>query len=452
MTIILTVAIGLISILLFRFASGTLEFGKLNIVSFSFYLILLQVYAGCFLVTCGFNKHYTLSYLVDKGSIEVTNSFIWVLMLLLPLTMLAMYRIFKFDSKKEYNSYLNKEIAEKDDKVIFWLLVLVVVCQLCCLLFLVIKIGYVPFTKLFHHEIDFNFGLERSRIQKIYILKSSQLTNLIVKFGIPLVSYITAAYAVVNRKISWILLAGVTFIMGITVKTMDFSKSPLAFYFLVFVFILIYARKGGIKRRYIIIFGCLMFALLMFYYRVEGYSGKFTDIYNGILGRTLFTQYGTLTYHFDMFPDTFDFLGGRSLYPTILKIIGMDPTLHLRSAKLVMAFYGIEKVYDGTAGVMNTVFLGEAYANWGPIGAYLSIIWVGIYVAAFFMIFCRIKKTPVSIALFAFFTFTIGSMMQSGFVDFIYSSSMIITIFIGVVLLYYREILNKISGIVKKKK
>ena len=60
----------------------------------------------------------------------------------------------------------------------------------------------------------------------------------------------------------------------------------------------------------------------------------------------------------------FGFLGGRSFTPTILRLIGMNSSDYLRSAKLTMAFYGSEKVYDGSAGVMNALFAGEAYANW----------------------------------------------------------------------------------------
>jgi len=442
MTAFITLIIGILSVMLFRYAAGTLSLGKLNLVSYSFYLIMLQAYMGCVLVSCGFDKHYTLDYLLDRYSIVVATNMLWILMLLMPLVMLAVYKVFRFDPRKEFSNYLNREIVEKDDRLLFIVFAGTTVIQLVLLAILIRSIGYVPFLKIIHHEADFDFATERIRIQGITALGSGLVTNLIVKLGIPLVSYIAFAYAFINKRARWIVLAVVSLCMGVVVKTLDFSKSPLAFYFLIFVFILIYSKKGGIKDRVVMIFIAAMAGLLAAVYIVQGYSGSFLDIYNGILGRTLFTQFGTLCYHFDLFPKVFPFLAGRSLSPTILKIIGIDPALHLRSARLVMAYYGIEKVYDGKAGVMNTIYMGEAYANWGTYGAILAVIFVGIYIALFFVAFSRMRKTPLSIALYAFFTQTIGAMTQGGFTDFIYSSTIILVAAFGLVFMNYKKILN----------
>ena len=185
-----------------------------------------------------------------------------------------------------------------------------------------------------------------------------------------------------------------------------------------------------------------MACILVILYRVMGFQGSFLDIYNGILGRTFFTQVGTLTYHFDLFTNVFEPLNGRSLPPTILSLIGQNPDEHLRSAKLVMDFYGSEHVAEGTAGVMNACFLGEAYANWGWIGCLLSIVYVGLYLSLAFLLILRIKKTPVTICMLAIFTQTIGAMTQGGFVDFVYSISMILVLFGCLFLIYLDNIYN----------
>lgn len=441
MTALITLTIGIVSTLLFRYASGTMALGKLNMVSYSYYLIMLQAYIGCFLVNCGLDKHYTLYYLLDRHSINTATNVLWVLMLLLPLTILAVCRAFRFDPQKEYAEYLNSEIADKDDAFLNKVFAVIVILQAVVLMAFIYKIGYLPIVKLIHHGAEFDFGTERIRMQSITILGSGIITNLVIKLGIPLVSYIVCAYAYINKSKKWILLAIPSFCMGIIVKTIDFSKSPLIFYFLVFILIYIYSTKNGIKDRVVIAFGSVMLLLLVAIYYLQGFIVAL-DIYNGILGRTLFTQFGTLCYHFDLFPKEFPFLAGRSLFPTILKLLGMDPSLHLRSARLVMSFYGIEHLYDGTAGVMSALFVGEAYANWGMIGAVISIIWVAVYISLFFVLIIRAKKSPVSIAFLAYMTQTIGNMIQGGIADFVYSSTVLITLAFCLLLMNYKKILS----------
>ena len=177
-----------------------------------------------------------------------------------------------------------------------------------------------------------------------------------------------------------------------------------------------------------------MGSVLIASYFATGFTGTLLDIYNGPFGRTLFTEVGTLSYCFDLFPNVFGFLGGRSFTPTILKLLGMNSAEHLRSAKLTMAFYGSEKVYDGTAGVMNTLFVGEAYANWGYLGVFLSIVWVAFIITLLMILILKLKKTPGSIALLAFLTVQIGSMLEGGFCDFVYSFNLLLTILIMVVI------------------
>ena len=84
------------------------------------------------------------------------------------------------------------------------------------------------------------------------------------------------------------------------------------------------------------------------------------QLYSGPLSRIIFSPVGVLSYNFDLFPNVFSFLHGRSLSATLLPILGFSPSLHLRSARLLMEFYGSESVYAGTAGVMNTLYIGEA--------------------------------------------------------------------------------------------
>jgi len=100
-----------------------------------------------------------------------------------------------------------------------------------------------------------------------------------------------------------------------------------------------------------------------------------------------------------------------------------------------MAFYGSRSVYEGTAGVMNALFIGEAYANFGAIGLLLSIVYISLLFGMIYYLFTKkFRKTALNVALFGILTSELASITQGGFFDFIYSANIII-----IVLLFIME-------------
>ena len=441
-TIFLMTFVSFISFKLFKYSSGTLAVGKINLISYVYYLCIVQVFAGTVLVNLGYNEHYTLKKLVFfNASIWSATIAVCSMMIILPTVLVCFFKLIKFDPKIQYENFLHSPIENKmeENQCLFIFTCCIGIIQIGALAVLLFKIGYIPLVKLFFHGNGFELDIERQHNASINIMGVDYIKSLIILLGIPIVSYITMAYAVATRERKWIMLAGLYFIAAIIVKTYDFSKSPLVFHLFVYVLIYIY-YKGGIKNKFLIGFGLAMTAILIVYYRLFGYQGSFFDLYNGILGRTFFTQFGTLCYHFDLFPSSVSYLAGRSLYPSVLNILGMDPEQHVRSAKMVMDFYGSEHVYDGTAGVMNACFLGEAYANWGWIGVITSILWVGIIIGILFILLMKVKKNPATLAFCAVITQMVGNMTQGGFVEFIYSSSLVIVIVGFLIIIYLHEL------------
>ena len=441
-----------LSFRLFRQASGTLSLGKINVISYVYYLSLLQVFIGAVLVNLGYDKHYTLDYLAYRtDAIEDATMAAYLMMIGLPFVMLTVYKILRFDPAKQYEDFLKKDIVERHNDLLFWFLLIVSVIQCALLGLMIIKIGYIPAMKIVFSDSSLNYGLERQRIEAIQLFGISYIKNLLIIFGIPIVSYITFAFAVANREIKWIVLAVVMFIASGVTQTYDFSKSPMVFHLFVFMLMIIYFRKG-IKNIVMVVFGGAMGAILVVMYKATGFSTGLDSLYNGIFGRILFTQFGVLSYHLEYFGKIGNFLYGRSLSPTILSLLGQDPSTHVRSGKIIMGFYGHRSVYDGTAGVMNTNFIGEAYANFGWAGLVFSIVWVGLVISLLFFMIIKIKKTPATIAFLAVMTKSIGAMTQGGFADFIYSFSIIVTIVGFLIIIYFSDIMGLFTGKRRKDK
>lgn len=415
----------LLSTILFHKAAGTLNPGKLNVVSYVYYLFLLQTFIGIVLIMLGFDKHYTLDVLIHrKFSCQIAYVVIMSVSVMLPLGILVIEKLLRFKPYLEYTKYLGKK-ADTGRGIEFGIVCVVSIISLVLMVMFFIKIGYIPLVKLMTASSDFDFAIERGRLAEI-ILLNQYVTNICILAVIPLLSYLTFAYAVINREKKWYVLAFILWVAAVLVKTYKFEKSPLVFHMLVYVLIFIYIH-GGIKRIFMGLCAGIMTGMIILFYVLTGFHGSLLDIYNGPLGRTLFTQVGTLIYVFDLFPNVFGFLNGRSLSPTVLSLLGMGSDTHLRSAKLTMAFFGAERVYDGSAGVMNSVFFGEAYANWGISGVVFSIIWVAIVIAVVFWVVMKLKKTPFTVTFFAMMVVKIGNTSQGGFCDFIYSFDFILT-------------------------
>lgn len=429
----------------FHKAAGTLHVGRLNLVSISFYLFLLQVFAGVALIMLGFAEHYTLRRLINRAS--SINTMYWVVMVtavLWPLFMWLFMKLFKISPKTGYRDYLQKPTLKPDSSLTFWI---VLAAGASCLLLLavyLIQIGYIPLLKMVHHPPDFSFATERINISNMYIV-NVYVRNIIVLLAIPVIGYVSFAYALTTRRTKWIILALVFFAASAITKTYNFEKTPLVFHLMVYVLIFIY-YKGGIKTKWMIpILGGGFVLVLLFYSLTTDVSSH--SLYDGVGGRLLFSQVGALAYNFDAFPNSFPFLMGRSLPSIVLRLLGIDPELSLRSARLMMEFYSPQGVYEGVAGVMNSFYIGEAYANFGWPGVAFSVAWTAFVLSGLFALMLRLRKSPVTLALAAYFGVYVAMTAHGGFVDFIYNVSWIVVIG-GLLLLEYAA---DIMGAIKKR-
>lgn len=423
---ILIVALGLtFSTYFFRKAAGTLNVRKLNLISYTYYLFILQTYIGTSLVFLGNRGHYTLKYVIHETSIDKTFYYVLLTAILFPLVIILVYKILKVDMNSIYSSYLGRETDIENERAVFYIISFIAMVCMALMILLFIKIGYVPLFKIFFAESGFNFKTERIKVAQISII-NQYVRNILVLSLIPVLSFIAFTYAYKTKKMRWIILFGALLISSICTKTYNFAKTPIIFYLftLVIVYIIL---NNGIKRRYfygiLAVLGMMIFLL----YRVMGVKVELS-LYNGPIGRTLFTQAGTLIYHFDFFPISFPFLMGRSFSSSILGVLGSNMT-SVRSAKIIMSYYGSRSVYEGIAGVMNSLFIGEAYANFGAIGVMISIIYVALLFGIILWLFTsKFKKSALNVALLGVLTSELANTTQGGFFDFVYNANMIVIV------------------------
>lgn len=431
--IFISLAAIMVSFLLFKKAVGTISLAQLNMISYNYYYnLILQSFIGVNIVILGLDNHYLLHRINDFSIKQTTYFSVVSVMILMPLSMLLVSFICKFNPKKEWDVYIKKEIKHiisREDKAVFVTLLFFTIVSFFSIIYTFISIGTVPLFKAFLGGT----GEEAARLRIIASREFDGIVYIRNIFGLtmtPILSYIAYLYTVKSNYIGWKILFGVLSLLSIFVLTYNLAKAPLLTYSLGFIFLKVII-KGKVNIKGIIKYIVTAIALLgIFYIFIMDYKGTFLDINSGPLGRILLGQIAGLYFHFVYFPEVVPFLHGTSFPSFISELFGYES---VRSARIVMELVNPRGVESGTAGVMNTLFIGEAYANFGWVGVFVAIIYVGFFIQLMYITLIRLPKNPITIALFAYYSYSLP--LTGGFFDFIYNPGMFITLII--ILFFY---------------
>nr|WP_242839840.1 hypothetical protein [Clostridium botulinum] len=182
-----------ISCILFKKASGTLKPNKLNLISYIFYLFILQSFIGSSLIYLGFREHYLIQKVTNFSTIGKTYDMICFTAIALPLTILLVYKIFNINMSKDYNDYLNKEVILEYEDNIFVITVLISIVCLIFTLILFIKMRSIPLIDLIIHRSSGNIGNKRINISHGNYM-NQYIQNLLVLGLTPILSYLSYIY------------------------------------------------------------------------------------------------------------------------------------------------------------------------------------------------------------------------------------------------------------------
>ena len=429
MKFLLGISIILLSGFVYWKASGSLSLRKLNIISFSYYTLLFYQLIGGTIVFWGFRTQYLLQKV--KSEEVFTDGYIFLIYTILMFGIsifLSNLFIFKTNVSKLYDDYIiEKTNINNSNRMFLFVLILGSIC-FGSMIYVCNQIGYIPLIELVRGELD--FAKERIIINSNFA-GNIYIKNLLFETCTPLLCYLAYCYMRVSKETKWKLLFCMLFLISVIAKTIDFSKSP-AIYF-IFYFFVIEVMLGNIKSsRKIIPLLVVCVVILLFFYRfIMGYEGALFSLTNGPMARLLISQVATFFLHIDAFPTLESFLKGAS-FNTKFAIV-LENAAVIRSGRVVMNLYNPSGVKAGVAGVMNTFFAGEAYANWGILGIIIAPIIVGILFSVVHCYLLRLKKTPITITLYLEFFIIFTTILEGGFVDFFYNAGLI---FIVLILLF----------------
>ncbi|UGB30460.1 oligosaccharide repeat unit polymerase [Metabacillus sp. B2-18] len=440
-TIWLIVAV--LSFYLFKKSAGTMSILKPNLLSLVFYYSLfISSFIGSLLIALDIDKHYMINLLSDDRYRVIGFYTICFVMVMLPLSMYFVSNLIGFRAEKEFDTYLKSPIVIQQDKLTYLVYLGLTGLSLLSIAYTIYYLEAIPLVELLLGSSN----LAELRIEAARGFQGNTLIRNIFAIGLtPILSMITFIYSYKTMKMKWIALFLITFSCSVFIQIYDLSKAPIFFYLLMFILLLLYLQVIKLTWSRVIALGTIAIGgIIVLYVVIQGVSdpSAFLDYNRGPVGRLILTQIAGYYMHLELFSDKMPLLMGQSLPSSI---IGLYDIEQIRSARLAMEVYFPQRVEEGTAGVLNTLFAGEAFANFGYIGLILGTVYVGVFIQLIYIAFLRLQKNPLYIALFVYFTVNIPRVVIGGFTDFLLNTLWVAILIVLIAPFIFLRLLEFIS-------
>lgn len=431
MALIYTIPISMftlfLSFFLFRRAAGSLNILKPNMISYIFYYnLILQTFLASILVILKVDNHYAIAVVSDES-----RFYGWLavnyMMITMPIGMLLAKMLFSKNTtmKQRLTAYTSDDInidfiGYRPLKYSVW--VFTIISSLACM-YVFFTIGYFPFLKIF--DVSALIASELRITSAREFSGNVYVKNFLALSMMPVLSYMWFFYYTRRKNALDLIVFIITFVVSLSILYYDFSKTPMLAYILSFIFVYYYG-KGKVNKKVALSGFSIVLSLIVVLYKFSGLEGNAFSSYNtGPIGRVILGQATGLYMMLDIFPNNYSFIGFSSISELLSKFFDFD--FIDRAGRIAMTVFNPKGVEAGTAGVMNSIFLAEAWANFGIIGILLSPIWVGFIIQTLYIYFLKSPKTPLHLAFFV--SFSLGGAVTGGFNDYIYNPSVLLSLF-----------------------
>ncbi|WP_167013485.1 O-antigen polymerase [Chitinophaga sp. Cy-1792] len=349
---------------------------------------------------------------------------------------------------KEFELYRERKIipmfSPQDSYMRYPLYALSALCLLA-VVYTYLTIGFIPILRSFSvsSEIEvmqMRTALDRGFTGNVYF---KNIFGLLLTPIVTLIAFCYYRMTFSRKDLIWFL---VMMFATFLILTYDMSKSPFVRFLLAFFFMEILIRK--INFKVLLKYAGLILAGLVAFFIMIGKKGEggLGGIFGSITARIAISQISSLYKHMEIFPAEHAFIGFNSISQVLPFMTSSE-----RSARIVMEIASPSWIEMDMGGVYNTLFIGEAYANFGWIGVILCPIWIGFLIQTLFIVFIRLKKTPIFLGLFVFYSF--NSNITGGVNEYFYNiqttilSLTILTVLIIAYSLYYSKNRENLSSV-----
>ncbi len=439
----------IISFFLFKKAAGTLALNRLNMISWVFYYnLIIQSFFAAVLVISNTDNHYLIAKLQNQDSRFYGWAAVMYTMIVLPLGMLFVNFLLKKSPNKEFERYTSSPIIpllSNRDSFIRIPLLLLSFISICSVIYTMYCLPEIPMIKLLKGGSTMELmGLRVSASREFS--GNQYVRNILAITLTPIITLIYFSYYKMTKLKKDKYIFFLMFFFAIIILTYNLAKGPFVAFILSFMFLKVLI-DGEVKKKVLYAFGVSVFLLIIIAYIKISQTVDIISLlshYNsGIIGRIILSQSAGTYLMFDIFPNNYDFIGFDSISSVISSAFNLDHSE--RAARMVMMH-----IYPNNldhVGVMNSLFIAEAWANFGVIGVVLAPFYVGMVLQILYLTFLKLKKTPIILGLFAFLTYK--SSITGGFNDYIYNAGYLIIFIIFIFLYFFGKSLKVINKTTK---
>ena len=429
-----TIIITFFAFVMFKNTFGTMSVGIYMPHMHMFYFQLIIMTAmGILFVQSGIRSNVLDVFGITEKSIFLSIIVIWYLMLALPIAI----RI--FGKKINVKGFLEKNIVAEGiniDKMFFRVCTFVALfCVFYC----------------YMHDAPL-FQLIKGSGQRVLIMRVSYgrefggsyfIKNVLGESIVIGVSYILFLYYRSTKAKYWRNLFFINFICAIIISGASLSKSGIVNYLIPYIFLSV-ANGFRIRMKKWMKWGLIGIVIVLIMYGIQtsgelGGIRALFDFYRGPIGRILFVQIQSLPAYFMIFPNMHPYTLGKGI--ALFRFIGLP---HIESARVVAEYLEPVGVSQGWVGVANTIFLGDAYANFGWLGIIVSPFIVALWHIHFYKKMVSEPKTPFRVGLYITILTQLTNGLTGGFCSAYIINTRVIALYVlGIVYGMYRTIVRR---------
>jgi hypothetical protein len=440
----ISIIITLISFFLFRRVAGSMALNRLNMVSIIFYFYLMFMsYIGAIFIANGFGENPVINIVSSE-----TKFFGWkvvsYVMIAVPLGIKLSASFFKIEKVSLlFNEYVYRKIVtvhtNKDSYIKLTLYFISFLCFLA-MLYVILIVGKIPQLDIFNFTSQSDALLDRNSINRgfkgFYPIKSVLFEQLT-----PLLSLISYSYYRMTGSIKDKIWFYFMLLLSLFMLTFTLAKSPLIGYGIMFMILKIYI-DGYIKWKYFIASSLIGLFSLVFMFSIVAREVEIDVVLYFLFNRIFFDQISGTFLMLEIFPSQFDFIGFSSLSKPISDFFlgGYSEP----ATRIAMEYAFPTATENGFMNLLSTLFIGEAWANFGLVGLILSPIYIGFIIGFFYYFILTSKKNPILLAFFAYFSFRVN--FSSQFNMYVYNSVVFMVIGIVAIAYLYSLLLKQIRN------
>jgi len=404
--IFLGLLIFIISFYLYIKIAGKLTFPTFTSLFFFYYIIFAFVGSMLFVLKICFP---TLENIYSVNNKILLEQFLLVCtgFLIIGIVMYATQKILKFSPKKDTEYYFSKPIENiiSPQESFFMPFFCINLCLGLILVGLVLsqirgqRVSW-PILSAFVSQMEYVKGrvILADALKKGHWLIAG---TMLLKFN----TYISFIYAYLKKTWKWKTLFTLLFILTFFIVIIPGTKGRIIFFFVELIlikFFLDYQKhimlKKNIEKLYLkYISGGLIIVIFMSFVLFGTFTEKPFLVAKQIFHRVFIGQIEGLYHILGLYPEPLDFLCGKGF----ANPGGILPYEPIFVSEQLARYLFPESVNLKTFLSLNTIFYGDAYANFGWLGVILSIIMAGIIIQIMNVFFVKyFKKNAITLSIY----------------------------------------------------